>query len=649
VTEQASQKATATTSRGELGIPGLTPVSIAAVLFGLVTLTPALIYLSLAVGPLGGVERFVPVFVTILLFTEAGRITRRYITPQEAYIIYFMLQAFALWAVGGGIFGSWIQAYYYRYAPYTVLFGIADKLPTWYTPALNSWGPLHRTFLSSEWAMPLMIALISTACTTLIDYGISFVTSMVYIEVEKLDFPVAPIDVQAISTLTERTSEKVTYFSFAAMVALIYEFLLYGFPAVTEVFLGTRIALVDYPWYDLTALVEGVMPGAIFGVATDIANYLVGWLIPFNATVWVFIGSMAVWVVGNSLALRIDHPYFALWRAEWQPGVVNALGWWYQRATFDIWASVNVGVAVGVALYVFVNSFRPALRGVRSLTRLTPEQLRSSYVPLRLIIGMVVIGSLGGFALSAYLIPDLWFIWLVSWLVLPVLQGFLAARGIGETGLTVQIPYAREAFMLSFTAPGDPAPWVAPFYGASAAGIISHRVRVAQLLKARPLDYYKAYVILFPLILVISFIFYSIFWMMAPMPSSFYPWTAVQWPVGSLNFSLFISRAYQIFKPEVIVGSVAFVFLIAQGTKLIGFTFFSPIGFLAGITSLPPFALAYLIGALVGRYVEGRVGKEKWETRKSVIIAGAMCGEALAIATAMAITIIGKVVTSRPF
>jgi len=507
---EPSEKATTVASgkKEEGGISGLTPVSFAAILFGLLTMTPALIYISLAVGPLGGTERFVPVFVTILLFTEIGRITRRYITSQESYIIYFMLQVFALWIVGGGIFGSWIQAYYYREAPYTILFGLADKFPTWYAPALNSWGPAHRTFLSIDWLMPALIAIVSTISTTLIDYGVSFVTTMVFIEQEKLEFPVAPIDVQAISTLTERTGEKVTYFAFAAMVGLIYEFLLYGFPTITEVFLGKSIQFIPFPYVDMTSTIEGFIPGGVFGIATDIANYLIGWLIPFSSIVWLFLGSIGTWVIGNDLALRIPHPYFSLWQAEW--GLGSPMAWWYQRAQFDIWISPQVGVSVGVALFVFIKTAKPAFRAIRSLAHLSSEQLRTTYVPLGWILAMVGLGSLAGLGLSIFLIPNLWYIWVFLWIVIPWLQGFLAAHAIGETGLSVQIPYVREVFMLPVTAPGDPVPWVAPYYTTSNAGIITHRVKVAQLLNAKPLDYYKAFILLLPLVVVISFIFWQI-------------------------------------------------------------------------------------------------------------------------------------------
>jgi len=627
------------------GIPGLTLVSFAAVIFGLITLSPAIIYLYLAVGSLGGTERFVPVFVTLLLFTEVGRIVRRYITSQEAYIVYFMLEIFALWLAGGGLFGGFILNYYYRNAPYTVMYGIADKLPYWFSPPLNSPGPLNRTFISPDWAVPILVALISMFSGLLIDFGLSFITTMVYIDIENLPFPVAPIDVQAISTLTERTPEKIMYFSFAAIISLIYEFIIYGIPNLTDVFLGVRITFIPFPWVDLTSVVERFLPGAVFGISTDIAAYIVGWLIPFNVCIWLFIGSVSLWVFGNFLALNIKIPYFELWQKEWMPGV--NMQWWYQRATYDLWASPLVGLSIGLSLAVFVKSSRSIVNAFRSLARISREKLETSYIPLTWIVVMILLGSFTGFLMATLLVPNLWFVWLISWLIIPPLQGFLGARSVAETGLTVQIPYVQQALLIPFTSPGDPVPWTVPMNASSSAGIITHRIKVAKMLNVNPLDYYKAYVIFFPIAILISFVFWSIFWSMAPIPSSFYPWTTIQWPVSSLYFSLWVSRSIQIFKVDVIVVTSVIAFLASFIQNY--FSFFSPIGLLSGMGSLPPSATSLLIGALLGKYLERRVGKEKWETLRSVIIAGVFCGLALALAIAMGLTILGKVITSKPF
>jgi len=631
----------------EAFIPGLTIVSVSAVIFGLVTVVPALIYLGWAVGPLGGTERFVPVFVTLLLFTEVGRIVRRHVTSQEAYIIYFMLQALGLWFIGGGMFGDFLLRYYYRSAPYTVLYGLADKLPLWYVPAYESYGPLHRTFISTDWMIPILISLISTVSTLMIDYGISFITNMAYIEVENLPFPVAPIDVEAISTLTDRTPEKMMYFSFAAVISLVYEFAVYGIPNLTSTFLGTTIVVIPYPWIDFTSTIERVLPGAIFAVGTDLAQFMIGWVIPFSATVWMFIGSMSIWVFGNALALKINNPYFALWQKEWTYGA--PIDWWWQRATFDLWASPQVGLALGVALAIFVMGFKKMAVGISSLRHLSKEQLKTSYLPFSWTIGLIAIGSLSGMAMSIFLVPDLWFIWIISWMLVPFIQGVLAARATAETGLGVTIPYVREALFVSFTRPGDVGVWVAPFAPAPGAAIITHRVKVAKLLNVEPLDYYKAYILFFAVAIVLSFVYVTIFWVMAPIPSSFYPYASYSWPINALYFSLWVSRSIDIFKLDVIAVTTVVAFLAVVGSSLLPAGFFSPIGLLVGFQTLPPFAFTPLIGALVGKWLERRMGKEKWELRRSVILAGTFCGIALAVALAVGIAIIGRVVTSKPF
>jgi len=628
-------------------IPGLTVVSVSAVLFGLVTTVPALMYLGFAVGPLGGTERFVPVFVTILLFTEVGRIVKRYVTSQEAYIIYFMLQAFGLYFVAGGMFGDFILRYYYRSAPYTILYGIADKFPLWYVPALDSYGPIHRTFLSSDWMIPILISLISTVSITMIDYGISFITSMAFIEVEKLPFPVAPIDYQAISTLTERTPEKIMYFSFAAVICLVYEFAVYGIPNLTSVFLGTTITVIPYPWIDLTSTIERFLPGAIFAIGTDIANYMVGWLIPFNAAFWLFIGSMFTWVFGNAIALRIDLPYFQMWQKEWTYGA--PISWWWQRSIFDLWASPHVGFGIGIAFGVLALGIKGITRGFTALRHLTREQLKTSYIPFKWVMALIGAGSLIGAGLAVVLMPELWFIWVISFAIFPLFNGVLAARATAETGLSVTIPYLSQALFVSFTRPNDVVPWAVPLQTTSGASIITHRVKVAQLLNVRPLDYYKAYILFLGVAIFLSFLYVQIFWTMAPIPSAFYPWTAYNWPISALNFSLWVSRSIDIFHADVIAICAVATFLITIAGSRIAMGFFSPIGLLAGLTTIPPYATMYLIGALIGKWLERRMGKEQWEVRRSVIIAGAFAGIALAVAIAVAITIVGRVVTSKPF
>ncbi|MEM3523683.1 MAG: hypothetical protein QXS04_03800, partial [Thermoproteota archaeon] len=326
-----------------------------------------------------------------------------------------------------------------------------------------------------------------------------------------------------------------------------------------------------------------------------------------------------------------------------------SIQWWWQRAIYDLWASPQVGLTLGIALGILAVGAKNIARAILSLRHLSAEQLKTSYLPFSWIIALITAGSIGGLLVSVSLAPELWFVWVVTWTIVPFIQGILTARATAETGLSVTIPYIREAFFVSFTRPGDVIPWVVPTHVTSSAGIITHRVYVAKLLKVRPLDYYKAYLIFFIIAILLSLLYVSIFWAMTPIPSAFYPYASYSWPISALYFSLWVSRSIEIFKVDVIAISSVLSFIMVVASSRFPTQYFSPIGFLYGFQNIPAYTLPPLIGALIGKWLERRMGKDKWVVRRGVIIAGTFCGIALAVAAAVAITIMGRAITAKPF
>lgn len=626
--------------------PGLTRVSLLAIIYAAVVVTPVIIYMSFLTG-LPDPARFIPVFVSLLLFTEIGRLTGRYVTKQEAYIIYFMTQIVAFDAL------YWVGLLvnlYFREAPYTRLFGIADKIPTWAAPPLESWAVKARTFIASEWATPILISLVSTVGSILMDIGLSFIFVQLFVEVENLPFPVAPIDAQAIEVLTERAPSRMIPFAMAAVAGFAYEFAVYGFPQLTESFLGKRIQLVPYPWVDLTEYFAGALPGALVGIATDISTFAVGWLIPWSSALWLFVSSILFFVVGNTLGILLADlvkiPELLRWKAEWSP--VARIDWLWQRSVYNLWASPFIGFTLGVGLFsllVSLKYFKPALT---SMLHLTEAAKVKGYLPFGFVLAMIVAGSLMGVAVATFLYPSLWWFWLLSWTVFPFIQGVLLARSVGEVGLGVAVPYIREAFLIGFTKPGEVEPWLVPAKISTGAGMITHRIKVATLLETRPMDYYKAYAITLPLVLALSFVYLHFFWSMAPIPSAAYPWTLISWPISSLNFSLWVSRSFEIFKPDQILLSAAAILAVSLAARRFNLPF-SPIGFAVGVALTPPFAINYFLGAVAGKIIERRVGKARWEEIRAAVIAGLFCGVGLALALTVAILMVSKSVLPLPF
>ncbi|MCD6563779.1 MAG: OPT/YSL family transporter [Thermoproteales archaeon] len=625
---------------------GLTPVSLLAIVYAAVVMTPVLMYMYLLTG-LPNAARFIPVFVSLLLFTEVGRFVGRYITTQEAYIIYFMTEIVAFDAL---YWMGLIQAVYYQKAPYTELFGIASKIPWWAAPNINSYAVQFRTLFAWDWVIPIFVTLIGTTGGVLIDIGLSFIFAQLFIELENLPFPIAPIDAQAISTLTERTANKMVVFSFAAIISFVYEIVLYGLPRLTEALIGVTIQFIPYPWVDLTESFASVLPGALIGIATDISSFAVGWVIPWDSVIWLLIGSVGFYIVGNTLAIQLADitkiPMFLKWKADWSP--VAKIDWLWQRSIYDLWASPQIGLSIGVGLFSFIISAKYIRSAINSLSHMTAITREKGYINLKWVLLMIIVGSAMGIMVDIWLYPQLWFVWIFLWTVMPFLQGILLGRSYGEVGLGVQIPYVREAFLISFTPPGDVYPWMVPAKVSTAAGIITHRLKVAMLTKTKPIDYFKAYALTLPLVLLLSFIYLQVFWSIAPMPSAFYPWTAITWPIMSLNFSLWVSRSIEIFKPELILGVAAIVLsvsLLARKFKIP----FSPIGFAAGAAVVPPFAFNYFLGALVGKLIIRKYGKEAWEQNRSVIIAGLFCGIGLALALSVAIAIVTRSIWTTPY
>jgi len=176
---------------------GLTAVAALAIAYTAIALTPAAIYMSLVTG--AGAAGFA--FITLLLFSEVGRHVGRYITPQEACIIYYMS------GVVGGEALYWLsllQNLYFREAPYTVLFGIAKEIPTWAAPPLDSWAVRARALIAPEWALPIAVTLLGTLASVLVDIGLSFILIQLYVVEERLPFPMASVSAVAISTIAER-------------------------------------------------------------------------------------------------------------------------------------------------------------------------------------------------------------------------------------------------------------------------------------------------------------------------------------------------------------------------------------------------------------------------------------------------------------
>jgi len=630
---------------------GFTISSVLALVFAGLALQPTIIYLSL-VSPAGATAGWaIPMYITLFMMVEVSSLLGKTISRQEATIAYLLASQVATYT----FFGGFIFTEYLRTSPYTIQFGIAKQIPTWAAPLENSSCVLRRTFISPEWAMPIGISLLSATFVILIDLSLMFLLNKLYLETERLPFPIASVHASAIETLSEKSPDRIRILTIAGFVSFLYGFMLYGFPELTKAFGIGRVIIVPVPWIDLTEWVKIIMPGATFGVATDLSTIGVAWMLPFDAIVWMFIGSILIFVMGNAIALNVKLPLFYKWQLQWNSlmGLTDIVS----ISVLDIWISFQIGAAIATAVIPTISNIRYFSKAIKSLLRPTKHTEEIDVFPISLaaIFGMYLIGSVGGVSLTYILVPKFPVILsAVVWILLPLLQALVYGRTFGEIGVGVSIPYVSQATII-LSGYNSADVWFSPLMASSIAGspginaaLLTHDLKVCELTNTKKTSYLKAYLMIIPLAWLFGFIFWSLFWSMAPIPSNFYPYTTYSWPLSAINTAIWISRSAAIFNVGLMLvgfGLTGIGYLLAEFLRLP----FSVFGFVAGINTSPAVAFTYLIGGLIGNYIEKKFGSQWWDQNKGTLVAGLFLGLGLVGALTAAIAIVSASFWALPY
>ncbi|MEM1582966.1 MAG: hypothetical protein QXK89_10750, partial [Candidatus Bathyarchaeia archaeon] len=242
-------------------------------------------------------------------------------------------------------------------------------------------------------------------------------------------------------------------------------------------------------------------------------------------------------------------------------------------------------------------------------------------------------------------------IWLVAPLVLgyPFFIAMIAGRMVGEVGFPISIPYVWQGAVLASNYYGV-EPWFFNPLPASGdlAAINVYQVKVCQLTETRFLDLFKVLAFVFPLSVIGSLVYVSLFWWISPIPSAAYPATTISWPIAAMNTGLWATRQLNIFKPELLMGSAIFMTVLSLVFQYLKVPF-SLTGTVIGLYTLPPYSLAWLIGFIIGRFIFKRKLKERWEEIKPILVGGLNLGSGVAIGLSVTIAIIAKSLWILPY
>jgi len=617
---------------------GLTWRSFSVIMYGIIVLLPASIWYQLYTG--GNLSSGIQ--YTMLLFAvEFGFLAGRPIGRQESFMIWMLGHQICFEVISI----QWIYAAWFRSSPHAR--GL--NVPNWWAPAPNTNLLIYRTLLAPDFLTPILVTVVFGLLWKLADMAMAFIAKSTFIDIEDLPFPTAQVGADAIITLSERTdARRNRVFTLAAALGFIYGSLVY-FPALV---LG--YSTIPIPWIDLTSRIEPFLPGASFGIATDIMSGAMGFILPSNVIIAVFASGMAFYFFGSFLtSSESPVPMLRGMFSYWSPG--SSLMTIYQRSLFELWVSPIIGLAVAAGVLPILRRPHIFINSLRSLSRIKVGRDVDNY-PLWLLMALFFGSTIGSVALFAYLIPDLPIMFLVLLLFLSSGWSFIytlvGTRSYGIVGFKQDVPYLKEgAFLAYMNATGFSSTqvWFAPVIITTFGADFCYFMRIGQLCNTTSKSMYMTYFLVFPIAWLVSFVYVSAFWNVAPMPSNVYPGTNIYWPIQAQWLRLFASRGTEgLLNPFLVVGAFA-IGVILFGVAEVAHVSIPLIALSAGATQPLPYSFSPLIGMILKELIERKMGQTFLKEYKNTVVAGLSLGIGLIITISVAIELILKNMWILPY
>ena len=660
---------------------GFSSRTVVGAVFVALVMMPGAIYMGLVAGQsLGAAAEW----VTIILFAELARRSFSNLKRQEVYVLFYVASGIAAVTIGhvalsGGPFAGPIWNQYLLQAPETST--LADRIPDWVVPPVSSPAIQERNLAHPDWwwsrsrgfLAPISLMAMGWVLGRLGFFGLGYIVFRLTSDLERLPFPLAPIAAEGATALAESTerdtdggrrkrSWRWNVFSVGACFGIVFATLYVVVPVASGLFLSKPIMLFPIPFVDFTPNVERFLPASLVSVSFDAGLFLAGMVLPFRLVAGTFTSTLLTGVIAGPILLRLGaFPH-------WTPG--NGLLVNQMVLSFDFYLSVGVGLAASVALiglWSMVQAFRGYRRGKGGPPALalapTPGEppFRTACkergdFPLWVAAALFIVSVSCFCALCKILVPSfpLWIVLLFGFIWTP-LHSYISARLVGLTGGGLSTPFLKETvFILSGYKAIDI--WFAPIplsdYGGAAA-----RFRELELTRTRFSSIIKAELLMFPIIFVCSFLFWSFFWHLNQLPSGSFPFAARQWPVAARQaYLIFTANStespllLQALNARTILSAALVGLLLYNLLGRLGLPVAFFYGLLGGVGAPLHGGLSLFVGALIGRYYfRRRLGEERWSRYVPVVAAGFCCGAGLAGMLAVSLSLIMQCAKDLPF
>ncbi|WP_309718910.1 hypothetical protein [Armatimonas sp.] len=645
---------------------GFTAKTIIGSIFVSLIMTAGAIYLGLVAGSgLGAAAQW----VTIVLFAEIARRSFLPLKRQEIFLLYYVAGGLAAVAgadrgISGGPFGWLIWNQYFIQSPQAA--AIAKEIPWFSTPQPGSAGLDQRNFFHPDWWMvggvlgPIPVMMIHQTLERLSWLPAGYLLFRATSDVERLPFPLASVAASGATALAEAGSKEDSWrwriFSTGTVIGLIFGAVYVAIPIMTATAFGKAVTLIPIPFIDFMASTETILPAAPVGYSGDLGKILTGFVLPFEMVAATCISSLVFQVGLNPVLYKqgILH--------QWHPGTESIETRMVNN--FDFWLSAGIGIQLAIAvigIYIIVKGSIEASRGLKRSSRGAWHEVPAGRGDKagwwKIALGIWLLATLAYIAFTHFLIPQFPITLLLGYgLLLTPLNSYVAARMFGLTSQDAQFPYVKELTVMESGYKRIDV-WFAPMpihdYGS-----LAQRFREVELTKTKFTSILKAELLMFPLIMLGGFIYWSFIWGTSQIPSSQYPFAQRMWPLIASNQAIWnqINKAggatwvLDSIKPSFIIGG-GVVTLALYGVmfmaKLPMLAFYGAAG---GANALPADTVPLFVGACLGKfYFAKRYGVEKWRNYAPVLLAGFACGTGLISMAAIALALIAKAVQPLPF
>ena len=617
---------------------GLTWRVVLAVLYGAVVLMPVQIWGGLMIG---GVQRLT--WAVVIFFYWLALLYGKPLTKQEI-LVMFAAVGTAIYVGVGLNFSSMFYRVWFSESPIVYSYGLEKYIPYWYVPS-NKLIRLQivRTFLHPSWFPVFAVSTIFWVMNVVIGLSLGFFFYQLFVETERLPFPMARVDVEVITELEEREPMRMRIFTLFALFGFIYSFIAYGIPTLSQTFAGFQITLIPFPYLDMTPTFQESLPGAIIGLDTNIFSYLVGFILSKNVIICMLIGSIISSIIGNTLVVRYFPELIPKWvNFPWGMKIPDLLFW----SQIYIWYSISIGIAFAVFGEQIIKGRRGLIKATKSLMKLTREAKKIGFLSFKVIISTYLILTIIWFLMvSFFLLKGFpWYPIFFLVVIWPIIFGFITIRAYAETGFYITIPYfSSNILILTMNTYNIPVhsemgiwPWFAPLGVSSGQGWCS-TFFVCKGVKCTFSSYIKAVLLVAtPITIVLDLLYSEYLWHMSPIPSSLFQYASIFWPVRAAQSALWYTRKIYGLNPALIIYGLVGMGIVQTITTLLKIPF-SSIGLFMGIGTIFPTSLAIFIGHIILKIISKILKTSEESVRKySYLMAG---GYAVGLAVAMSFSI----------